>query len=65
MRYFKSVNNNYIIGVGTGNICTEISEAEYHRITEFFHSKPIAPEGYDYRLKDNLTWECYEQPPME
>lgn len=62
MRYYKIINDGYLIAVGIGVGGTEITEAEYNSLREFFSTKPTAPEGYDYRLKDTLEWELYELP---
>lgn len=40
----------------------EITEGEYTNILQIIKTKPIAPEGYDYRLNDALGWELYELP---
>ena len=61
MRYFKSVENNYIILIGTGNSGTEITESEYNNIMNVIRNHPVR-EGYGYRLKTDLTWEEYEDP---
>ena len=38
----------------------EIIEAEYQEIMNIIRNKPIAPEGFDYRLTNELTWELFE-----
>lgn len=60
--YYKDIVNEYIVGFGTnGNgECTAITEQEYTQIRAVFADRPIAPTGYDYRLKTDLTWELYE-----
>lgn len=35
----------------------------YPAVMECMANRPIAPAGYDYRLKEDLTWELYELPP--
>ena len=60
MRYYKIVNNGYILVVGTGNGYTEITEEEYNDILNVISNMPVAPNGYDYKLKEDLTWEMYE-----
>lgn len=64
MRYYKTLDNGYIIAIGIGNGGTEITEQEYAEILAVIRSKPTARDGYDYRLKTDLTWEEYELPPM-
>lgn len=43
----------------------EITELEYNNILELIKSKPIAPQGFEYRLTDSLEWELYELPIEE
>jgi len=65
MRYYKTIDSGYIISIGTGNGGTEITEAEYAEILTAIRNKPTAREGFDYRLKTDMTWEEYELPPVE
>lgn len=62
MRYYKIVDNGYLISIGTGAGGTEITKAEYNKLLEVIKNKPIAESGNDYRLKEDLTWELYELP---
>ena len=64
MRYYKIIDNVYLIAVGTGIGGTEITEAEYNNLIAVIRNKPISESGYDYRLKADLTWELYELPPV-
>lgn len=64
MRYYKIINNGYIIAVGSGSGGMEITEAEYNNLLAVIRNKPIAPDGYDYRLREDLEWELVELPPM-
>jgi hypothetical protein len=43
----------------------EISAAEYNHIKAIIDKRPTAPDGYGYRLTENLEWELYELPPEE
>ena len=63
MRYYKSVDFDHLISIGTGLGGTEITESEYNNILSIIRSRPTPPAGYDYRLKADLTWEQYELPP--
>lgn len=67
MRYYKMIIDGYLVAVGSGSGGTEIAEAEYNNLLEIIHNKPIAESGYDYRLREDLTWEVYERPviPLE
>lgn len=61
--YFKNVKDGYILGFGIGNVCTEITAEEYAKIKAAAHNRPTPPDGYDYRLRTDLTWELVELPP--
>ncbi|MBR5223303.1 MAG: hypothetical protein IKV81_03975 [Clostridia bacterium] len=60
MKYFKTIKNGYIIGLQTIIGQTEITEEEYNSLLQIIRNKPIAESGWDYRLKEDLTWELYE-----
>lgn len=62
MRYYKQIQDNFILAIGTGAGNTEITEAEYNEIMAVIRSCPTA-EGKGYRLKTDLTWEEYDLPP--
>lgn len=62
MRYYKIVESGYLAVIGTGNGGAEITKEEYENILTVINEKPIAESGYDYRLKEDLTWETYELP---
>lgn len=64
MRYFKHVSDGYIQYIGTGSGGTEITESEYNEILSVIHNKPQGTATTDYRLREDLTWEEYEIPPM-
>jgi len=61
MRYYKLIENGYIMAIGTGGGGTEITAAEYDEIMAVIHNKPPETETIDYRLKTDLTWEQYEK----
>ena len=66
MQYNKSIDSGYISGCGTGNCGTEITESEYNAILEKIQTAPVAPDGYQYKLRaDNLEWELVELPEPE
>lgn len=44
---------------------TEITAEQYDEILTMLRNRPTAPEGYGYRLTDDLQWELYELPPAE
>lgn len=43
----------------------EITAAEYNHIKTIIDSRPTAPDGFAYRLTENLEWELYEVPVEE
>ena len=63
MRYYKMIIDSYLVAIGNGSGGTEITADEYAELLNIIRSKPVASEGYDYRLKADLTWELYELPP--
>ena len=44
---------------------SEITETQYNEILAMLHNRPKAPNGYGYRLTENMEWELYELPPEE
>lgn len=49
--------NGYIYGVSNKPI-----DEESKKIYEIINTKPKAESGYDYRLKEDLTWELFKLP---
>ena len=62
MRYYKMIIDSYLVAIGNGSGGTEITADEYAELLNKIRTKPVASEGYDYRLKADLTWELYELP---
>ena len=61
---YKTVENGYIITIGTGNGQISITEEEYKKIVNVLNNKPEHKEGFGLRLRDSdLTWEEYQLPP--
>ena len=58
--YQKNIENGYIKSIVKGVYNGNISESEYNQIMSIINNRPITPEGYDYLLKDNLTWELVQ-----
>ena len=65
MKYYKTLSDSYVLMVGTiGD--TEIPESEYQTIVTKIQNKPSAPEGFQYRLRnDSLEWELDALPEAE
>lgn len=64
MRFFKQVDNGYIVAIGTGTF-GNISEEEYNTIFSIIHNKPPRTETTDYRLREDFTWEAYPIDPPD
>lgn len=60
--YQKNTENGYIVSIVAGVTSGNITEDEYNAILDVIHNKPQAEPGYDYRLREDLTWELYELP---
>lgn len=43
----------------------EITQTKYSEILSMLHNIPTAPEGFAYRLTEELEWEIYELPAEE
>lgn len=67
MRFYKSIESDYITAIGTGGGGVEITETEYNEIMSVIQNKPPRTETTDYHLKEDLTWEAYEreEEPMD
>lgn len=59
-KYFKNIDDEYITYIGIGCGSTEITQEEYENILSIIHNRPIPEDGYDYKLRTNLTWELIE-----
>ena len=62
MRYYKILQDGYIISIGKGEGGEDLTESEYTQILDSIRNKPSAPDGYEYLLKSDLTWELLELP---
>lgn len=65
MRFYKTVSDGYLVSVSTGSGGAEITEQEYAEILAVIRNKPTQRDGFDYRLKTDLTWEEYKLPLVE
>ena len=65
MRYYKKTENGCIVMIGTGAGGVEISADEYVQIHETMFAKPETRDGFDYRLREDLTWEEFEIPMID
>ena len=61
--YYKNIVDGYITYIGTGAGQAEITNEEYDSILAVIQSRPIPEAGFDYRLREDMTWELVELPP--
>ena len=65
-KYFKTIENGYLTAISTGTGAIEITQDEYNAILAVIRSRTIPEDGYDYKLREDLTWEQVEAPePVE
>lgn len=64
-KYFKNIEGEYIVSIGTGAGNEEITKEEYENILSVVRNRPTPEEGYDYKLRTDLTWELVEAPAVE
>ena len=64
-KYFKNIEGDYLASISTGTGEEEITKEEYENILSVIRSRPTPEEGYDYKLRTDLTWELVEAPPVE
>lgn len=60
--YYKNVVDGYITSIGTGAGQTEITQDEYEYILTAIQSRPTPEPGFDYRLREDMSWELVERP---
>ena len=65
MRYYKVIDDGYVLSVGTGAGGAEITKEEYENIISAIRNRPSPEDGYDYRLKEDLGWDLVEVSPVE
>lgn len=63
--YYKTIEDGYITSIGTGVGQEEITQEEYNEILAVIQSRPIPEAGFDYKLREDLTWEQVEDPADE
>lgn len=60
--YYKNVVDGYITSISTGAGQTEITKDEYEYILTAIQSRPTPEPGFDYRLREDMSWELVERP---
>ena len=63
-KYFKIIEDGYILLVGTGSSDNEITREEYETILSVIENRPMAEPGYTYKLRTDLSWELCEVPSV-
>ena len=64
--YAINKENGYIIGVVSGVSATNsnATESEYRTVKALLVNPPDAPDGYYYRLREDLEWELFQLPEI-
>ena len=64
--YLVNKENGYIYSVvsGVNKENANCTKEEYEKIKAIIENAPTAPDGFGYRLKENLEWELYELPKI-
>jgi hypothetical protein len=65
MRYYKKIEGDFLLAIGTGVGGEEITNEEYEHILSVIRNCPTAEPGYQYRLKADLAWELVEAPAAD
>lgn len=57
--------DGYIVGVvaGVSVANSNATEEQYRAVKAMLLNPPSAPDGYCYRLREDLEWELCEMPP--
>lgn len=65
--FYKIVDNGFIIGFGTNGSAdtTKITKTEYNSLISFFKSRPVAPAGKTYMMRDDpREWVLVDLPSL-
>lgn len=65
MRYYKNIDGDYLVSIGTGSGGEEITPEEYENLLSIIRDRPVAESGYAYKLRTDLSWELVEVPVVE
>lgn len=66
MNYCILETDGYVTGIASSDnpLPNPVTEAEKNEVFALLCDKPIAAEGYEYKLRaDTLEWELVELPP--
>lgn len=55
MKYYKNIENGYIVSISTQQGQIEITKEQYEEILSVVKTAP-REEGVEYKLKEDLTW---------
>lgn len=68
MKYYRNIADGYIVSLEkreTSANGDEITETQYNEIISLLGNRPIAPDGYAYRLTAKMEWELCEITDVE
>lgn len=60
--YYKHIDGGFITSISTGTGQIEITQDEYEYILTAIQSRPTPEPGFDYRLREDMSWELVERP---
>ena len=64
-KFFWNTEDGYIVLVGPNIGGEEITKDEYVAIMSAIENRPIAENGFTYKLRTDLTWELCPIPDVE
>jgi len=64
MRFFKYIDDDYLLGIGKGSGGIEITESEYDEIMSIIQNIPQETNEIGYKLTTSLEWESYKKEPQ-
>lgn len=64
MKYYKNIENGFIVSISTQQGQIEITKEEYEEILSLVKTAPYE-DGFEYKLKEDLTWEKVEAEVVE
>lgn len=60
MKFYKVIEDGYIVAIGVNIGGIEIEKSEYEKLLNVIRNKPLALDGFDCKLNTNLEWVEYE-----
>lgn len=64
-KYYKNIEDGYIISISTGIGNEEITQEEFENILSLIRNRNEPEEGFDYKLRTDLMWEQVKVPVLD